>query len=667
MQLSQWIRPPRRLLILFLAITFALATMLGWLGWRLVEQDRALQNQRIQERLDHVADLVTTSLSRKFAETEEELSTFMSVPDVEVAVAASHLAKEVGDDGLIVGLTPDALSSYPGGRLPYYPDLAAPAEPPADVFASGEVLEFQQRNYAAAAAVFRERAESKDPVIRAGALLRLARNLRKLRRPAAALAVYDDLMRLGSTSVGGLPAELLSRHARCEVLDELKRLDELHREASSLYLDLQKGRWSLTRAAYRYYAQESRRWMAGGPESGATLQLREESVLALAAGVESVWDEWKRIRRAEGSPSGRRSLWVENRSILVLWRGTPDRLVALIAGPECVRRRWLGDVESLVERQGARLALSDADGRRVIGQSTAAAQQGVRTAAETGLPWTVRLVSADPAGKINELATRQRLLLVALAITGFIILAGSYFSARAVTRELEVARLQSEFVSAVSHEFRTPLASMLQLSELLADGRVPSEARRQDYYLRLQRESERLHRVVETLLDFGSMEAGARTYRFESVDPATAVRAVAEEFAQKVEDRGYHVEIHLSESLPCVRVDREALSLGLWNLLDNAVKYSPTCKTIWVEVDQEDSHVAIRIRDKGLGIAPSDQKQIFKKFVRGASAQAAGVKGSGLGLALVRHIAAAHSGDIRVESQPGAGSIFTMRLPATKG
>jgi signal transduction histidine kinase len=161
------------------------------------------------------------------------------------------------------------------------------------------------------------------------------------------------------------------------------------------------------------------------------------------------------------------------------------------------------------------------------------------------------------------------------------------------------------------------------------------------------------------------MEAGAREYRFETLDPVALVQNVGREFAQEVAERGYALEFDLDGSLPTIRADREALSRALWNLLDNAVKYSPGCKTVWVQATQLDNRLAIRVRDQGLGISPDEQPHIFKKFVRAASADAGGVKGTGLGLAMVQHIVVAHGGEIRVESQPGVGRTFTIVLPTT--
>jgi signal transduction histidine kinase len=663
MWLNDWLRPSRRLLVLFLAIMSVLVASLGWLSWRFLEQDHALENQRIQERLDNAADLAGAALLRKLSEAEEQLTALLAQADSGLTKPTAQLAGPAAGGALVAVFQLQGVAVYPRTNLLYYPFLAPTKEPSAQVFASGEVFEFQQKNYQKAIDTFRELTSSKDPSIRAGALLRLGRTLRKTEQPTAALAVYDQLAQLGTTPVGGLPADLVARHTRCVLLDELKRASDAQSEAAALYADLHSGRWQLSRGAYRFYVQEVRRWFS--PD--AYWQAREQDALALSAGVQSLWDEWQRVRRGEGRPVGRQSLWVYDRPVLLLWRSTANRLVALVSGQRYVEQRWLSALQPLADRQGVRLALTDAEGHPVLGQLSATAlQRAVRAPAETQLPWTVHIVASNPHADLAQSLGRRRLLLVGFALVATLVLVSTYFIARAMTRELHVAQLQSDFVSAVSHEFRTPLASIRQLSELLTDGRVPSEQRRQEYYEGLRRESERLHRLVESLLDFGRMEAGAREYRFELLAPTALVRDVVEEFAREAGERGYRVETRENNALPLVQADPEALRCALWNLLDNAVKYSPHCKTVWVEADCENAQLAIHVRDRGLGIAPQELKQIFKKFVRAASAQAAGTKGTGLGLAMVQHIVAAHGGEVRVRSEPGSGSTFTILLPAAK-
>jgi two-component system phosphate regulon sensor histidine kinase PhoR len=228
---------------------------------------------------------------------------------------------------------------------------------------------------------------------------------------------------------------------------------------------------------------------------------------------------------------------------------------------------------------------------------------------------------------------------------------------------LAAARLQSDFVAAVSHEFRTPLTLLRQITESFTENRITDEAQREAYYRAQGRATERLHRLVESLLDFRRMEAGAKPYRLQPLDPALLVQKVVTDFQTEAACNGYGVELSIHEGLPEVNADSDALTHAVWNLLDNAVKYSPDQRAIWVDVERQGEAIAIAVRDKGLGIPVGEQKTVFRKFVRGAAASASNVKGSGVGLAMVRHIVAAHGGEITVASEPGQGSTFTMLLP----
>jgi signal transduction histidine kinase len=633
-------RPPRNVLVLFIAVSAVLVLALSWLSWRLLEQDRALENQRIQERLERAADLIVTSLDLGLSELENRISV---LPDL-------------GDHALSVAFGPQKVETHPGGRLLYYPFIPQVRESPMTVFDAGETLEFRKQDYVGAIAAFRTLALSKDPLIRAGALVRLGRNLRKNNQIHEALAVYEELARLGSTPVGGDLAEILAREARCALLKELDQLPELQRAASSLDADLQQGRWQLDRVSYQFHSQEVQRWLTFEPDSLA----ERRAALALAAAVESLWEQWQELRRGEGSARGRRSLWVHGQSILLLWNSSPKKLVGLAAGPRYLESQWGPTWRNL----GVTVSLQDSDSHNVLQPlPPTSGQQALRTSSDTQLPWTLRIASADPAADLAQRAGRRRLLLAGLAMMGVMVLVGGYFTTRAVSRELAVSRLQSDFVSAVSHEFRTPLTSMLHLTDSLDRGIVSDEDRRRQYYAALAHETTRLHRLVESLLNFGRMEAGAFEYRFEPVDLAVLAGDVVAEFRKEFASSGHRFEFRMDHDLPPLRVDREALSRALWNLLDNAVKYSPGRPTIWVDLAREGKRVAIRVRDQGPGIPVEEQKEIFNKFMRGSAARASSVKGTGVGLAMARHTVRAHGGEVRVESRPGEGSTFIILLP----
>lgn len=262
------------------------------------------------------------------------------------------------------------------------------------------------------------------------------------------------------------------------------------------------------------------------------------------------------------------------------------------------------------------------------------------------------------------MAGRQRLLSAGLAAILLLLAGGSYFLWRVMQRELAVARLQTDFVAAVSHEFRTPLTSLRHVAELLEENDDMPLARRRTFYEALGRNTERLHRLVESLLDFARMESHRKPYHLQPVDAAALVADVVAEFQKEGAGSGFTIALAIEPPAPArVRADALSLTNALWNLLDNAVKYSPQSRSIEVAVRQQPRGIAISVRDEGLGVPARERKEIFGRFVRGDTASRLGIKGTGLGLAMVSHIVEAHGGAIELESEEGAGSTFTIVLP----
>jgi signal transduction histidine kinase len=641
MSFRAWFHPPRHWLGLFLLTALLPSTLLVWLGWRALQQDRALALQEIQERREQAADLIVSALEQSLAAAERSLRDPSAMRD---------LAAPQGAVALV--LTPGRIEAFPQDRLLYYPVAPSLREAPPEIFAAADNLEFRRADYRAAETALRTLAQSADAAVRAAALIRLARVLRKRGNSAAALAACAQAAAIQEANVSGVPAGLLAQWARCHLLAQLRRNPQLQIEAAALYSGLLHARWPLNRTAYEFHLEEARRWLGGNPPMQPP-----PGAPAIAAAVESLWRKWQSLPPREASSLAREAVIVDGLLVTILSTGAPSRLAALIAAPEYVDRQWLGKLAPLLDRRHVRVALRDRAARPAPNETR-------RAAGDTGLPWTVAVESTGVQYELDRIAGRRTLWLAGLAVLAALVIAGSYVIARAVARELAVARLQSDFVSAVSHEFRTPLTSLRQLTEILHDGRIPNESRRQTYYQALARQTERLHRLVESLLDFGRMEAGTSPYRPQPLDACAFVRSIVQEFEAEAAGRGYHVELDVNGSqAQMIAVDGEALANALWNLLDNAVKYSPHCRTVWVDVGRDGRRLAIRIRDRGLGIPPGEQKEIFRKFVRGAAAKAENIKGAGIGLAMVQHIVKAHGGEVRLSSRPGEGTTFTVLLP----
>ncbi|HXI22472.1 MAG TPA: HAMP domain-containing sensor histidine kinase [Pyrinomonadaceae bacterium] len=260
-------------------------------------------------------------------------------------------------------------------------------------------------------------------------------------------------------------------------------------------------------------------------------------------------------------------------------------------------------------------------------------------------------------------ATWMRRSFMILGFLSVMIIAGLVLTKHMVGKEMAVAKLKSDFVSNVSHELRTPLALIRLYAETLELGRITTKEKKQQYYRIIRKESERLTALINNILDFSRIEAGRKEYEFRETDIANLVRNTIDSYRYQIEQQGFALEETIDDSVPPVKVDREAIARALVNLVNNALKYSRDEKYLGVKLYRENGAVKLEVADKGIGIARRDQGKIFEKFYRAGDPLVHNTKGSGLGLSLVRHITEAHGGDISVESAPGAGSKFTLSLP----
>ena len=233
---------------------------------------------------------------------------------------------------------------------------------------------------------------------------------------------------------------------------------------------------------------------------------------------------------------------------------------------------------------------------------------------------------------------------------------------RNVSKEIALARLKSDFVSNVSHELRTPLSLIRLYAETLEMGRLKSPDKFQEYYQIIRKESERLTALINNILDFSRIEAGRKEYDFRDTDLRELVSNTLESYRYQIEQHGFTLEEKI-DPVPPMRIDREAMARSLVNLVNNALKYSQDHKYIGVNLYRENGSVKLEVIDHGIGIPNREHEKIFEKFYRVGDPLVHNTKGSGLGLSLVRHIAHAHGGEVSVDSTPGQGSKFTIKLP----
>jgi two-component system phosphate regulon sensor histidine kinase PhoR len=249
-----------------------------------------------------------------------------------------------------------------------------------------------------------------------------------------------------------------------------------------------------------------------------------------------------------------------------------------------------------------------------------------------------------------------------VGLSGLIVMAGMVMVLVAANRERKLSELKSDFVANVSHELKTPLSLVRMFAELLQSGRVDSDEKRKQYLQIILSESERLSALIENVLDFAKVERGKAGYDFTEAPLGEVVARAVDVCRVRAEREEVELELHVEPGLPLVRVDERAIEIAVINLVDNALKYAKDGNRVRIGIRKRDRHLEVSVTDEGAGIPAEDRRRIFDRFVRGRGTKQ--IRGSGIGLALVKYIAVAHGGDAWVDPAEPHGSrfAFTVRL-----
>ena len=625
---------PRRWLSVLLAGVVCLAGWEVWLTERLLDQDRNLELQRYRDRLGTMADFALAQLKVSHDDWYRGLDEMQTLPP------SSALIARFPRGSTFISISEDGVEVYPRRALLFTPERSATPQPSNPAFDAADGFELREHQYDRAIETLRPL--SMASATRPEALLRIARIEYKSGEKRASLDDYGRLSGENGLNESGTPYALLAAAARCRILEELGLKQEALKQADVLREELLDGRWTLSREAFEYNWSQLNRF-------GTSAVQPPQYSMDFALTVASLYTILQQAPKSTAIQLYG-SEFTANHASPITYEAKGRRIVAVV-----LPRDWI--------REALRLPPNSDDIRCNVvspGHHSGTAVTVTRSTSIQEVGGDLEFSSILPT---PGAAHGRTLLLGGFAIMLIVILGSGYVVHRAITRELQVAQLQSDFVAAVSHEFRSPLTTLRTITELLAQDRIKDESRRRRSYVFLDHETNRLHHLVENLLDFGRMESGRKQYRMERLDAFQLVRAAISDVGENAAANGFRLETHLESVSAPIRADEEALRRTVRNLLENAMKYSPECQTVWVEGKIGSRQVLISVRDQGMGIDSAEQQAIFQKFVRGQAAKKAGIKGTGIGLAMVRQIATAMGGEIRLQSEVGVGSTFTLVLP----
>ena len=337
------------------------------------------------------------------------------------------------------------------------------------------------------------------------------------------------------------------------------------------------------------------------------------------------------------------------------------RLRALIVQPPGADHGYVVDIDTVLAHVNGRLA-------EFSGPESAAGRVWIREARTSQPPangfalegFSFFEVTFDEATPGAAAWLRRQAFPYSMSLLVVVTVLGSIFVYRTVSHETRLARLRNDFVAAVSHEFRSPLTSILALTERVERIRDPEKLA--EYHRIIGQDARRLSALVTRLLDFALIEDGKKVYSLERLDLVAAAREAVDSCQDAA--RPERIQLLAAPDTPLwVYADPTALHHAIQNVIENAAKYSPPDAPVVVQCDSVNGSHVIDVQDRGIGIPADERARIFEKFYRGRHVSGLNVQGVGIGLALVRHVAESHGGSIGVQSQPGEGSRFTLRLP----
>ncbi len=648
----------RKQVLLFLTAVLLPVIVLVALTLRIVKQERELTLKRVADERRRVAAEIGQDLASRLDKVvRQEASALMEQPQ--------KLARRdyVNPEVVLIASVDNARLVLPWETRPKAAD-SAPFENDVEfrrILGQAENAEFALKNFSLAADRYlRAAAIAGSPVREGYARLQRARALMKMKRESESLSEYAEVLSLSPEVIDeyGIP---LSLYAVTPLLEAGSKYGQA---VERIERQLRSRTW-LSPAGVYLMKDLLEKISAGAPEtSGASIRGGAEEHLRKVLGLIQIMEQALSLKedfpRLGLEPLSRPNLGKDE----PLWVSYGQK-------------PWLVGLSPLLpEGQNLLVAID------FLAFSSALASDTDLSGNNAGDVKLMLGLSADgaPLGPVfqglsvafgpgaEEVYSKQWSLqrlfyFLALAVVLSVTLFGAYLLWRDVRREVLMAEMRSQFVSSVSHELKTPLTAIRMFAETLRLGRSKDANTQMEYLDTIVNESERLTRLLNNVLDFSKIEQGKRAYHLSPASLPEIIRTASRAMEYPLKQQGFALDVRIDESLPHVRVDRDAIEQAVLNLLSNAMKYSGESRTIDLKAVREGDCAVIQVIDRGVGIDPKDQGHIFEKFYRVPTRENQSLPGTGLGLSLVAHIAKAHGGSVRVESAPGEGSTFSIILP----
>jgi len=557
---------------------------------------------------------------------------------------------------------------------------------------NAEDAEFIRSDYLKAVSIYNDAfLQSGNLTIKARMLNHIARNLMKAGKFSGATDNYSKIINdyPDERTESGLPIELHAKLQKTECLSMPGDKGSAVKNDLEIFEDLLVNRWNLNEGQFKTYSSIVNERLTGllsdstwkSTEYKSRFELYKKEYLYKTS-------QWQTINNIKSFIVPELMNYLQTNSFpnspyeYSKRTGNEDYLISAVMIPGqnqqdstgilCMKLNNLylqnsilnNAIEEIQPLQNTTLYITSLSGDSVRGNKNDTPDAITTTALfdDNFPPWRLELsyIGSKGLGEINIFSNFYFWTIMTLII---ILVFGTVLIARIVTREMEILKIKSDFVSSVSHEFKTPLTSMKALTERLETGKVTQPVKMKQYISIISHDIDRLIRLVSNILNFSNIEEGKKVYRKEKTDIAIWLKEIIDNYKKESVESNCNINVQLKNDMPAIPIDRDAMAQALFNLLDNAVKFSRQDKEAEVTAEKNENSIILKIKDKGIGIENDEKDKIFEKFYRGKNAVKYYIKGTGLGLALVKYTVEAHNGQIDVGSEPGWSTVFTITLP----
>lgn len=699
------LRRQKKLIIIFFLTIFLPSVSLSIFGIRAIRNERFRLAKQIETEHRRSADILKTRIDSRFKDIEvllQNSAQLQAFSEKDYPEMQELLKIKLSDNPLIEqiflvyrDLDPLFPLFQPVTAFPSLSTLEALKQSEKEKLKTAEECEFKSKKFQNAISLYKQILySSKNKNTKAQMLNNIGRSYTKLKRYDLALKNYSTICSdyPQSFSSSGLPLCLM---ARLQLIDCYKNLGETENSLESsldLYKDILHMTWNLNEGKFKTYAsiaKEAFMETSSKIMADSSLEKHKQEFEQLQKLHRQKLQQWKIINdlKNEIIPELRRALiqteptetlpyrhskTIDNRTFLTLslriQEGKGNNSQGLLGAKintgylkEEVLNKIIDDIRL---NKNTNIVIADLSGRILLGETNPSRELATVTELfENNFPpWRIQFFQGK-TGSLGVIDIRKSFYFWTIITLIIVLVFGSILIVRTVSHEMEILKIKSDFVSSVSHEFKTPLTSIKALVERLQEGKVKDPAKMDEYFSVISQDADKLTRLVKNILDFSKIEEGKKEYEFVETDVAHLVFQQVKAFQKEKIQKEVKIQTQIEKDVPLLSIDKEALSQALNNLLDNAVKFSPAGKEIAVSVRREAENVLIEIEDKGIGIPQEEINKIFDKFYQGQNALKQSVKGTGLGLTLVKHIIEAHGGRISVKSKPGKGSTFSLIFP----